>query len=380
VQYQLTDSLGSVSTVAGATGAATGSFFYDPFGARINADGTRFTGTTGDTTAGFTGHEHDDELGLVNMRGRVYDPGQQRFLTPDPVVGDASAAQSWNPYGYVNYSPLNYTDPSGYVMCIGPGGLHECGEGGGGGGYDPCGCGWDDPRLAPHGGSVNGDGGAGPGAGGGGGDGGTAPSGGSGGGNGLIPGPDASYHDIQTAFDIVDWIRDSQAYAAGGIKAVYGRCHVCADAERIDRFRAKDKREAAKAAQAAQPAAKSDADGYSESQPRPSRDEQMKEITDALEENIVDRVEVEGIRDELQRMYDAADEESIFADYLSQALSEVDATLEILSVRRDSLLEDYNILVYGSSLCGTYATTPCDRGSDNLQKEIGIILWNGGAK
>ena len=380
VQYQLTDSLGSVSTVAGATGAATGSFFYDPFGARINADGTRFTGTTGDTTAGFTGHEHDDELGLVNMRGRVYDPGQQRFLTPDPVVGDASATQSWNPYGYVNYSPLNYTDPSGYVMCIGPGGLHECGEGGGGGGYDPCGCGWDDPRLAPHGGSVNGDGGAGPGAGGGGGDGGTAPSGGSGGGNGLIPGPDASYHDIQTAFDIVDWIRDSQAYAAGGIKAVYGRCHVCADAERIDRFRAKDKREAAKAAQAAQPAAKSDADGYSESQPRPSRDEQMKEITDALEENIVDRVEVEGIRDELQRMYDAADEESIFADYLSQALSEVDATLEILSVRRDSLLEDYNILVYGSSLCGTYATTPCDRGSDNLQKEIGIILWNGGAK
>src|SRR5262249_41578278 len=63
---------------------------------------------------GFTWHEQDEELGLVNMKGRTYDPKVGRFLTPDPVVPDPMSGQSWNPYSYVDNNPLTYVDPTGY--------------------------------------------------------------------------------------------------------------------------------------------------------------------------------------------------------------------------------------------------------------------------
>ena len=93
------------------------SFYYEPFGGRINLDGAPATGGTGDATHGFTGQEHDDDLGLINMKGRVYDPTLRRFLTPDPVVADTISTQDWNPYSYVRNSPFNYTDPTGYIYC-----------------------------------------------------------------------------------------------------------------------------------------------------------------------------------------------------------------------------------------------------------------------
>jgi RHS repeat-associated protein len=106
-----------VTALAGSTGKLTRSFFYEPFGGRVNADGTPSTSGTGDATHGFTGHEHDDDLGLINMKGRIYDPSQKRFLSPDPVVAGAGNSQSWNPYSYVTNNPLNYTDPTGYIYC-----------------------------------------------------------------------------------------------------------------------------------------------------------------------------------------------------------------------------------------------------------------------
>jgi RHS repeat-associated protein len=66
------------------------------------------------TALGFTGHESDDDLGLVNMKGRVFDPRLGRFSTPDPVVAQPTFGQSWNPYSYVLNSPLAYVDPSGF--------------------------------------------------------------------------------------------------------------------------------------------------------------------------------------------------------------------------------------------------------------------------
>ena len=116
-QFQLADALGSVTALADSTGKLTRSFFYEPFGGRINADGGPSTGGTGDATHGFTGHEHDDDLGLINMKGRIYDPSQKRFLSPDPVVAGAGNSQSWNPYSYVANNPLNYTDPTGFIYC-----------------------------------------------------------------------------------------------------------------------------------------------------------------------------------------------------------------------------------------------------------------------
>jgi RHS repeat-associated protein len=62
---------------------------------------------------GFTGQEEDDDLGLVNMNGRIYDPALARFLMPDPLVSMRSPSQSWNRYSYADNSPLRFVDPSG---------------------------------------------------------------------------------------------------------------------------------------------------------------------------------------------------------------------------------------------------------------------------
>ncbi|NAS25939.1 hypothetical protein GT755_30215 [Herbidospora sp. NEAU-GS84] len=111
--HLVTDSLGSTTQVVGADGAVHQRSYYDPFGRRVNADGSILTGGPGPVRAGFTGHEHDDDLGLINMKGRIYDPAMMRFPTADPLTEPLNG-QNWNPYSYVNNSPLNYTDPSGY--------------------------------------------------------------------------------------------------------------------------------------------------------------------------------------------------------------------------------------------------------------------------
>ena len=61
---------------------------------------------------GYTGHEHLDEFGLVNMNGRMYDPLLGRFLSPNPYVNPFSS-QGFNRYAYVFNNPMSFTDPSG---------------------------------------------------------------------------------------------------------------------------------------------------------------------------------------------------------------------------------------------------------------------------
>ncbi len=115
--YLLSDALGSVDVVTDGGGAVIERRSYDAFGARRNAAGWgAYQGalTSKVTPVGFTGQEEDDEAGLVNMRGRIYDPKVGRFLSTDPLVSRPGFAQSWNPYSYVLNSPLNFTDPSGF--------------------------------------------------------------------------------------------------------------------------------------------------------------------------------------------------------------------------------------------------------------------------
>ncbi len=69
---------------------------------------------TAKTTRGYTGHEELDEVGLVHMNGRVYDPQLGRFLSADPVVQDGTDLQAFNHYAYVRNNPLSLTDPSGF--------------------------------------------------------------------------------------------------------------------------------------------------------------------------------------------------------------------------------------------------------------------------
>jgi RHS repeat-associated protein len=59
-------------------------------------------------------HEHLDEMGVVHMNGRIYDPLIGRFMSADPFIQAPSMLQSYNRYSYVMNNPLNLTDPSGY--------------------------------------------------------------------------------------------------------------------------------------------------------------------------------------------------------------------------------------------------------------------------
>jgi RHS repeat-associated protein len=115
-RYVHVDHLGSIDAITDEQGHVVDRRSYEPFGERRNQvwGGPTPTSFSSATTLGFTGHEADDELGLVNMKGRMYDPKLGRFLTPDPLVSAPYHGQSWNPYSYVVNNPLAFVDPSGF--------------------------------------------------------------------------------------------------------------------------------------------------------------------------------------------------------------------------------------------------------------------------
>jgi RHS repeat-associated protein len=112
-EYVHPDALGSAIAVTDDVKGRT-RFDSEPFGKRIQPSGAAFVGVAPNVQAGFTGHHMDDDLALVNMKGRIFDPAQRRFITPDPLVARPMNAQSYNRYSYVYNNPLNLTDPSGF--------------------------------------------------------------------------------------------------------------------------------------------------------------------------------------------------------------------------------------------------------------------------
>jgi RHS repeat-associated protein len=98
----------------------------DPFGNEVSLSAPALIGARSsplkDVHLGFTKQEEDFELGLVNMRGRMYEPRTGRFLTPDPIA-QTSGGQGLNRYAYVRNNPVNGIDPSGLCplpMCMEP--------------------------------------------------------------------------------------------------------------------------------------------------------------------------------------------------------------------------------------------------------------------
>ena len=90
---------------------------YDPWGKRRQVNGSADTldAITGQyIDRGFTMHEHIDEMGIINMNGRIYDPLIGRFMSADPYIQAPDDLQSHNRYAYVMNNPLNLTDPSGF--------------------------------------------------------------------------------------------------------------------------------------------------------------------------------------------------------------------------------------------------------------------------
>ncbi|HZI11832.1 MAG TPA: ribonuclease domain-containing protein, partial [Myxococcus sp.] len=118
VRYLHQDYLGSVTAVTNEAGAVLERFAYEPFGKRRHPNGSLDTsgalkGTN--TNRGYTASEQLDDLGLIHMNGRVYDPVIGRFMSADPSVPHPEDPQSFNRYSYTRNNPLAFFDPTGFT-------------------------------------------------------------------------------------------------------------------------------------------------------------------------------------------------------------------------------------------------------------------------
>lgn len=116
-QYWHKDHMGSTVVISDASGVVVERMAYEPFGKRRNTNGTADalgTLTSNSTQRGYTEQEMMDEVGLINMNGRIYDPAISRFLSADPTIQAPNFLQSYNRYSYTVNNPLKYFDPTGF--------------------------------------------------------------------------------------------------------------------------------------------------------------------------------------------------------------------------------------------------------------------------
>lgn len=107
------DFLGSTANLTDGVGATRRSILYDAWGDERDRVGTSANNFT------FTGHEKDGETGLIYAKARFYDPDIGRFLTQDPLLGNADDAPTLHRYAYVESKPLLYMDPTGMAPVVG---------------------------------------------------------------------------------------------------------------------------------------------------------------------------------------------------------------------------------------------------------------------
>jgi RHS repeat-associated protein len=115
-QYLHADHLNSVEAITGGNREFVARLRFDPFGREVNDrhPAQDIAALPPLLSRAFTGHEQDQEGGLINMGGRVYDPNAAHFLTPDPVLSYPFASAAHDPYAYVMNNPMTFTDPSGF--------------------------------------------------------------------------------------------------------------------------------------------------------------------------------------------------------------------------------------------------------------------------
>ena len=109
---------------------------YSPFG-EAQTSGAQ-PGTAPYSSEQWNGGEAFDQLGVVKLGARFFDPVIGRFLSRDPLFVARTAATT-NPYAFANNDPINRSDPSGLDdgSGFGDGGCigNEC-QGPGGTGFE----------------------------------------------------------------------------------------------------------------------------------------------------------------------------------------------------------------------------------------------------
>ncbi|MBE7529088.1 MAG: RHS repeat-associated core domain-containing protein [Chloroflexi bacterium] len=110
LHYFFSDHLGSTSAIRYPDGSVTQTK-YLPFGGYRGGSGGNPI-----TDRGYTGHKHNDSLGLIYMNARYYSPYINRFISADNLVPDPTNPQQYNRYSYALNNALRYTDPSGHCI------------------------------------------------------------------------------------------------------------------------------------------------------------------------------------------------------------------------------------------------------------------------
>ena len=126
MRYLTLDHLGSTDRIVDAAGNVLVAESFGTYGSRRKSAWTgiptaaELAKIAAVTRDGFTGHEQLDNLDLIHMNGRVYDPQLGRFISADPFVTLPYDGQGLNRYAYVLNNPLAFTDPSGFdpVPCL----------------------------------------------------------------------------------------------------------------------------------------------------------------------------------------------------------------------------------------------------------------------
>ena len=114
--YRHADWLGSSRLASTPTRTVYSDSAYSPFGLSYAQSGS--------TDVSFTSQNQDTVPGLYDFPAREYEPGQGRWISPDPS-GLSSVnprnPKSWNRYSYALNNPLSMVDPNG--ECSQPAGL-----------------------------------------------------------------------------------------------------------------------------------------------------------------------------------------------------------------------------------------------------------------
>jgi RHS repeat-associated protein len=105
----LLDAHGSVRGLVDATGNVVTAADYDAYGLKLS---TEPPGAP-KTNLGYNGEHYDEDLGLIYLRARWYDPASGRFHTRDPYQGTFDDPMSQQGYLYAHADPVNNIDPSG---------------------------------------------------------------------------------------------------------------------------------------------------------------------------------------------------------------------------------------------------------------------------